>query len=64
MNIFVILIILAMLAVVLSLVLGLFFMAKGGELNKKYGNKMMQARITLQGLAILLFLIAVMTQGS
>lgn len=43
-----------------SLVAGLVLMLKGGELNKKYGNKLMQARVAMQGLAILLFLIAFM----
>jgi ABC-type antimicrobial peptide transport system permease subunit len=52
----------AMLAVVLSLVLGLVVMTKGGEINKKYGNKLMQARVTLQGLAIALFILAVLTR--
>lgn len=55
---------LAMLAVVITLALGLIVMSKGGELNKKYGNKLMQARVTLQGLAIALFLLAVMTNHS
>ncbi|MCB9991693.1 MAG: twin transmembrane helix small protein [Rhodospirillales bacterium] len=64
MNIFTILIILAMLAVLLSLVMGLAVMAKGGETSKKYSNKLMQARVTLQGIALLLFALAVLSQGS
>ena len=40
------------------LVLGLISMAHGGELNKKYGNKLMQARVILQGLAIALLVVA------
>lgn len=52
----------AMLAVVASLTLGLIVMARGGALNKKYGNKLMQARITLQGIAILLFILAVLSK--
>lgn len=55
---FLALIIVALLAVVASLALGLFAMAKGGEINKKYGNKLMQARIILQAIAIALFVIA------
>lgn len=50
--------ILAGLAVVGVLALGLFSMAKGGEFNKKYGNKLMQARVMLQGLALLMLALA------
>ena len=38
--------------------LGLFSMAKGGEFNKKYGNKLMQARVMLQGVALGLLALA------
>lgn len=64
MNIFAILIILAMLAVLGSLVLGLGVMVKGGETSKKYSNKLMQARVTLQGIALLLFALAILSQGN
>ncbi len=40
------------------LALGIFSMAKGGEFNKKYGNKLMQARVMLQGSALVLLVIA------
>jgi len=43
-----------LLATALVLVAGVVLMMKGGELNKKYGNKLMVARVTLQGLTILL----------
>ena len=59
--IFYILMTLALIAVIASLLMGLFVMARGGELNEKYGNKLMQARVLLQGLAILLFILAVYT---
>lgn len=49
---------LAMLAVVGVLVLGVASMIRGGELNKKYGNRLMQARVMLQGLALALFALA------
>ncbi len=62
-NLFFILMLLAMLAVLASLVLGIFVMAKGGETSKKYSNKLMQARVTLQGIAILLFALAVLSRG-
>ena len=61
-NFFFVLMLIAMLAVVASLTLGLIVMTKGGETNKKYGNRLMQARITLQGIAILLFILAVLSR--
>lgn len=64
MSIFFILMAVAMLAVLISLALGIVVMAKGGETSKKYSNKLMQARVTLQGLALLLFALAILSQGS
>lgn len=60
---FSIMIAIAMGAVLISLGLGLFVMLKGGETSKAYSNKLMQARVTLQGVAILLFVIAFMSKG-
>ncbi len=54
----------SMALVVISLVLGIAFMTKGGEANKKYGNKLMRMRVTLQGLALGFFILAVWTQNS
>ncbi len=51
------LLIVAMLATVGVLLLGLFSMARGGELNRKYGNKLMRFRVLFQAIAILLFLL-------
>ncbi len=45
-------IILALASIVGVLMVGLFSMVKGGDFNKKYGNKLMQMRIALQGLAL------------
>jgi hypothetical protein len=50
----------ALLAVVAVLFAGLFAMAKGGEFNRKYGNKLMRWRVVLQGSAIILFALAVL----
>lgn len=41
-------------AVVLTLLLGVLSMARGGEFNRKYGNRLMRYRVLLQGLAVLL----------
>ncbi|MGZ9096871.1 MAG: twin transmembrane helix small protein [Micavibrio sp.] len=59
-TIFFILMIMSMLAVVATLVAGLTVMSKGGDLNKKYGNRLMQARIMFQGLAIGFFILAML----
>ena len=56
--------IIAMVLVLASLAVGLISMIKGGEFNKKYGNKLMRARVTLQGIALGLFVLAVWSQNS
>ena len=53
-----------MVLVVASLVVGMVAMIKGGEFNKKYGNKLMRTRVTLQGVALGFFALAVWTQNS
>jgi hypothetical protein len=60
-KVFFVLMVLAMLAVLGALFLGIFSMAKGGEFNRKYGNKLMRARVILQAAALGLFLLAVVT---
>jgi hypothetical protein len=59
--IFLILMSLAMAAVLGVLMVGVFGMAKGGAFNKKYGNKLMRARVGLQALALALFVLAVIS---
>ena len=54
-NVFVVLMLLAATAVLGVLVVGIVGMLKGGEFNKKYGNKLMRARVMLQGLTLLFF---------
>lgn len=63
MKIFTILMILAMAAVLSVLVMGIISMIKGGEFNKKYGNKLMRWRVGLQALALALFVLAMMSRG-
>ncbi len=55
---------LALLSVLVVLGLGLFAMTKGGDFNKKYGNRLMQARVTLQGLALALLALAYYSSNS
>jgi hypothetical protein len=59
-----ILLAIALAAVVLVLIFGLIAMARGGEFNRKYGNKLMRARVALQGLAIVLFLLFVLVASN
>lgn len=58
---FFILMMIAMLAVLGTLFIGVGGMAKGGTFSKKHGNKLMQARVVLQGLALVLFVLAVLS---
>jgi len=53
----------AMVGVVASLVLGVASMTKGGETSKKYSNKFMRARVGLQAVAVLFFILALATIG-
>lgn len=39
---------------------GLIAMARGGDFNRKYSNKLMRMRILAQGLALLFFAVAMM----
>lgn len=39
-------------ATLLVLIVGISLMARGGEANRKYGNKMMVARVALQAAAL------------
>lgn len=59
MNTLLVLLLIAMIAVVGVLVFGLIAMAKGGEFNEKYGNRMMRWRVALQAFAVVLIVIFV-----
>ena len=50
------LVVIALAGTLLVLFAGVFAMARGGEFNRKWGNKLMRARVATQGLAILLLL--------
>lgn len=50
-----ILLLIAMFGTLAVLFAGLFAMARGGEFNKRHGNKLMRLRVMMQGLAILIF---------
>ena len=61
-DIFMILLGLAMLMVVVSLLSGLFFMARGGRADPKRSQTAMRFRVALQGVAVVLFLLAVLSR--
>jgi hypothetical protein len=51
-------------AVVAILLVGVFGMARGGEFNARYGNRLMQARVMVQGFAIAMLVLAILTRHS
>lgn len=50
-------------AVAIVLFTGIFGMMRGGNFNRKYGNKLMQLRVGLQFLAIILIAAAALLAG-
>lgn len=57
-TVFFILMLVAMFLVLIAMSIGIFVMAKGGDTNIKYGNKLMKARVILQGVALAFFVLA------
>ena len=57
------LLMIAMLATLGALVVGLAGFFHGGEFNRKYGNKLMQARVALQAVAVVLLLMLLLGVG-
>ncbi len=49
---------LALASVIAALALGVLTMARGGEFNAKYGNKLMRARVIAQFVALALMVLA------
>lgn len=56
-------IVLAMLAVVAILATGIGGFARGGEFNRKHGNRMMRWRLIVQAVAVALILLFVWLSG-
>lgn len=54
----------ACLVVVIILALGIGGFAKGGEFNRKHGNRLMRYRLAAQFIAIVLILIFVALRGT
>lgn len=58
-----ILIVALMIAIFGVLAAGVLLMGMGGAANRKYGNKLMLARVSLQGLVLLVLLLLFLTSG-
>ena len=50
------------LATLATLLTGVVGMGKGGGFNDRFGNKLMRMRVILQGLAIVCFLLGLVTR--
>jgi hypothetical protein len=59
----VVILVLLMLATAGVLVTGIVLMARGGAANQKYGNKLMVARVALQGAALAMVVLLLMTRN-
>lgn len=46
-----------------SLVFGIIIMGKGGTQNERYGNRLMQLRVILQGVTLGLFALTILTSS-
>ena len=57
---FFVLVLIAMFITLGVLATGIIGMARGGEFNAKYGNKLMRWRVIAQGVALALFALAVL----
>ncbi len=56
-----VLLLIAMMATLGVLVVGLAGFFRGGEFNRKYGNKLMQARVALQAIAVFILFLALIS---
>ena len=52
-----------MISTLIVLMIGIGAMLKGGKFNEKYGNKLMSARVILQGVALLFLALAILTKN-
>lgn len=56
-NFILILLVIFMVLALGSLLVGVFAMGKGGDFNRKNGNKLMRYRVLFQGLAVACFVL-------
>ena len=53
-EVLIVLVVVALVATLAVLLAGVVAMAKGGAFNRKWGNKLMRARVAMQALAVML----------
>ncbi|MEN8129794.1 MAG: twin transmembrane helix small protein [Pseudomonadota bacterium] len=58
MDLLMVVIILALVATIASLIMGVWSMGHGGEFDKRHSNQLMRARVGFQGIALVLMLAA------
>jgi hypothetical protein len=58
------LVVVALIATLVVLLSGVVVMTRGGEVNRRWGNKLMRARVAMQALALaLLFALFLLNRG-
>ena len=62
-TVFFILMLVAMALTAIALTAGIIIMGKGGDVNIKYGNKFMRARIIFQGMTLACFALFLLTSA-
>jgi hypothetical protein len=62
-GVFAVLLGIALLLTLAVLFAGVITMGRGGEFNQKYGNKLMRWRVMLQGIAVVFFILAMLSRG-
>ena len=56
-----IILIIAMVAVLVVVLTGVIGMAVGGDFNRRYGNRLMRARVLLQLVAVVIFVLLILS---
>ena len=64
MDIFYLVVVIAVLAVFVILMVGLGGFTKGGDFNRKYANKIMRMRIIAQAIAVILIILYAIFRGT
>lgn len=63
-NVLPIVMVTALVAVLVVVLAGVIGMAAGGEFNRRYGNRLMRARVALQLVAVVVFVLLVVATRS
>ena len=59
------LVVVALAGTLVVLLAGVVAMLRGGEFNRKYGNKLMRSRVAMQALAVaLMFILYLLNRGA